>query len=814
MSLSNMRKLSQQEVPISALCPVTHLNTPSVFETKTGLMGAVLAVEGVSFEIEELTTLNYHSYVLHQAISRLDERFIVYATLHRHKQAQQLAGDFHTDFSRLVNNRYMARFANQNLYTNALYLTVILKGDTSNRTISSLNHIKRLLDKHVSREVLREQDLHTLEQTMQQLKANLQTFKPRILGEDDAQTGVSALMQFLSISLNAGEPLAFPTPDAITQAHPYPNGHLSQYLSRYQLLFGEYIQFQGNTSHDVRFGAMLSLKKYPTETASLLLDILLSLDCELIATSSFAPIAREAALKQIDLKRNQLISAEDKAMSQIGALGALEDNLASESERLGFHHHTLMLVALDKKQLEQAVTEATKRYAQVNIAVIKESPLGIEPAFWSQLPGNQHLIARASLITSKNFVDFTPLHNTKSQLHAGNHLGNAVTLLETPSKTPVLFHYHTAGTRTNPSKGHTAVFGGNNAGKTTLINFLDAQMGRFKGRSFFIDRDESSKIYILASGNSRYTVISPANPIAMNPLQLPDTAENRAFLKIWLASLLLQPEESSLPAAITETINDCIDYAFEQLSPEYRTLSHISQYLPVNFPRWPELRKWLSANDKRIAGEYSWLFDNQQDALCFDFDKVGFDVTYLMDKAPSLIATPVYLYLMHRMNQCLDGRLTSFVIDEAWQLFASTFWVKCLQEWLPTIRKKNGHFIFMTQSPKTVTTSSIAHIVLDNLATLIVFPNALADEETYQNYLKLTDAQYQAIRETPTESRLFLYKQGNDALLCKLDLSTMPDCIRVLSGNTLSVKQVDKLMTELGNDPAVWLPQFLQGGRS
>jgi len=256
-------------------------------------------------------------------------------------------------------------------------------------------------------------------------------------------------------------------------------------------------------------------------------------------------------------------------------------------------------------------------------------------------------------------------------------------------------------------------------------------------------------------------------------------------------------------------VNECIDYAFEQLSPEYRTLSHISQYLPVDFPRWPELRKWLLGNDKRIDGEYHWLFDNENDALSLDFDKVGFDVTYLMDKAPHLISTSVYLYLMHRMSLCLDGRLTSFVIDEAWQLFASPYWVKCLQEWLPTIRKKNGHFIFMTQSPKTVTTSAIRHVVLDNLATMILFPNALADRETYIEQLRLSESQFQFLKETPPESRIFLYKQGNDALLCKLDLSELPDFIRILSGNTKSVKLLDEIMKKVGTDPDDWIPHFL-----
>ena len=334
-------------------------------------------------------------------------------------------------------------------------------------------------------------------------------------------------------------------------------------------------------------------------------------------------------------------------------------------------------------------------------------------------------------------------------------------------------------------------------------------MGRFGGRSFFIDRDESSKIYILACGNSSYTRIAPTNSVAMNPLKLPDTPDNRSFLKSWFGTLIQINGESSIPSDIAETVNDCIDYAFEQLAPEFRTLSHISQFLPMSFPRWPQLRQWLKGNNDRINGEFHWLFDNEDDALSFDFDKVGFDVTYLMDSTTSIISTPVYLYLVHRMRQCLDGRLTSFVIDEAWQLFASSFWEKCLKAWLPTIRKKNGHFIFMTQSPKTVTTSAIQHVVLDNLATMIVFPNALAESDTYINHLKLTETQFQAIKDSTPESRIFLYKQENEAMLCRLDLSALSDLIRVLSGNVKSIQLLDSIMANVGTNPDVWLPIFL-----
>lgn len=826
MNLSKLLKQVHQEAKISSLFPITHLDTPSIFESQSGFVGSVLRIAGVPFAIEDPETLNHQRFLLHQALLALDARFIIYITTHRQKTSYALTGDFKSKFAHHLDAQYHSRFKNHSLYVNHLYITVVLKGDDSHKGTSLLQWGKRLTGKNHAEMAAfhREINITALTQTMQQLKANLSSFDAALLGEQDEMLGFSELLQFLSLVVNAGNALSYsqpvfnPTisnsiPKAFKSEVKYPYGHIGQYLSRYQLLFGEYIQFQGNTADDCRFATMLSLKKYPSYTASILLDSLLSLDCEFISTHTFAPIGRDKSLTRIAHKRTKLLSAEDKALSQTDALVNLEDGVASEALLLGAHHHTLMLISPNKALLESAILEATKRYASSGIVVVKET-LGLEPAFWSQLPCNQHFLARASLITSLNFVDFCPLHNTSPGFNGGNFLGGAVTLLETPSKTPVYFNYHAKGSSTNPSKGHAAVFGGNNAGKTTLVNFLDAQMMRFGGRSFYIDRDESSKIYILACGNSAYLKIDPTSAIAMNPLQLPDTPENRAFLKMWFATLVQNEDESIIPSDIAETINDCIDYAFEQLAREYRTLSHVSQFLPMDFPRWSQLRKWLKANNSRIDGEFHWLFDNPIDALNLDFDKVGFDVTFLMDQTHSLIATPVYLYLVHRMRQCLDGRLTSFVIDEAWQLFASPFWEKCLKEWLPTIRKKNGHFIFMTQSAKTVTHSAIQHVVLDNLATMIVFPNPLADRETYIEQLKLTESQFLAIQENSPESRVFLYKQEQDAMLCKLDLSGLNDYIRVLSGNTRSVKWLDEVISQVGNSPDDWLPIFMTGAKT
>lgn len=824
MSLVNTLKKARDEASLSTLFPITHLNSPTIFESKEGLLGSVIKLQGVPFVTEGARELNALSHMLHSAISIIDERFICYVTTLRKKESSELPGEFLSPFAKRINDKYHARFKHRALYQNSLYVTIVLKGDTSTYTAKGIEWCKRLLDVgSIEAQRLRRLDsINTLTSKIDQLLSSLSKFIPTRLGDNDARLGYSELIEFLSLITNAGEAIKFRHParlSAISKSIPqayldealYPEGHLGQYVAAHQILFGEYTQFQGATKSDVQFGAILSVKKYGQESASVILDPLLSLDSEFIATHTFAPIPRDAALKTIHLKRSKLNNAHDAGVSQIAALGSLEDKIASELALLGHHHNTLMLIAPTIKQLEKSINDAVKAYAHSGFVVIKES-LGLEPAFWAQIPGNHAFIARASLITSHNFVDFCALHNYQTGFKDKNHLRSAVTLLETPSKTPVWFNYHTQSSATNPAKGHAVIFGGNNAGKTTLVSFMDAQMGRYQGKSFFLDRDQASRIYILASGNSRYTIIHPKfkDNIRMNPLQLPDSPDNRSFVKTWVSALIKRPGEEDIPSPIAEQMNECVDYNFEHLEKSYRTLTNLAKCLPIDFQRFPELRRWLKGNDSFGDGEFAWMFDNEEDALKLGCDKVGFDITYLMDEVSPLISTPVYLYLVHRMRQCLDGRLTSFIIDEAFQVFNSPFWVKLLRDWLPTIRKKNGHFIFMTQSPQTVIDSDISPVILDNIATMVLFPNALASRTTYIDHLKLSEAEFQTLIHVSPESRLFLYKQGHEAILCKLDLNPLSDEIRVLSGNEKSVRLLDDILKEVGDDEDRWLPIFLE----
>jgi type IV secretion system protein VirB4 len=46
-------------------------------------------------------------------------------------------------------------------------------------------------------------------------------------------------------------------------------------------------------------------------------------------------------------------------------------------------------------------------------------------------------------------------------------------------------------------------------------------------------------------------------------------------------------------------------------------------------------------------------------------------------------------------------------------------------------------------------------------------------------------------------------------VVARLNLSAMPDLLTVLSGRESSVRRLDELRAEVGDDPADWLPRLV-----
>lgn len=177
-----------------------------------------------------------------------------------------------------------------------------------------------------------------------------------------------------------------------------------------------------------------------------------------------------------------------------------------------------------------------------------------------------------------------------------------------------------------------------------------------------------------------------------------------------------------------------------------------------------------------------------------------------------VIRTAALMYIFHRMEELLTGDPVMIFLDEGWRLLDDEVFAFFIRDKLKTIRKQNGIIGFGTQSAADIVRSKTSNTLIEQTSTNIFFPNPKADDESYRQAFRLSGREVAWIRATAPESRSFLIKHGRDSVVARLNLSGMPDLIRVLSGRTETVAELEALRARVGDDPAIWLPIFLERG--
>lgn len=206
--------------------------------------------------------------------------------------------------------------------------------------------------------------------------------------------------------------------------------------------------------------------------------------------------------------------------------------------------------------------------------------------------------------------------------------------------------------------------------------------------------------------------------------------------------------------------------------------------------------------------ELAWVFDNETDTLDFNtHPNFGIDGTEFLDNRS--IRSPIAFYLLHRLEEVIDGRRMFFIMDEFWKWLLDEAFSDFAFNKLKTIRKQNGFGVFATQSPSDVLTSPIAKAVIEQSATQIFLPNPKASREDYVDGFKVSDVEFEIIRALPEDSRTMLIKQGTTSVLCLMDLGPIGWSLKVLSGSTDAIHFAENLRSTVGESPTAWLPYFL-----
>ncbi|WP_206241003.1 VirB4 family type IV secretion/conjugal transfer ATPase [Novosphingobium terrae] len=746
-----------------------HLD-PHTLRLRDGALMQMLAVPGLPFETEDAEHLDHMLAVRDVMLrSALDAGFVLYHHVVRRAVSVALPARFPDAFSAALDEAWQDQLSRRQLFLNEQFLTLVRRPPRGK--VGLLERLGRRVGSEADPALRRE-----LSAASEALLSGLAPYGARLLGCPD---GRSEPLELLSAIYNG---------DWQAVAKPVESVDLGHHLPYARVSFGlEALETRRPDGRDV--AAILSIKDYPDTTRAGLVDAMLRVPAPMVLTQTYAPADRQVARERIDLAIRRLTSADADALAERGQMSAARDALGLGQAGFGDHHLSVMVRAPTLAALETACSAVRHALSETGAIAVRED-VNLEPAFWAQFPGNEAYAVRRAMISSTNAAGFLSLHGFAPGQARGNHWGDAISVLETTSATPRYINFHQG------DLGHFTVIGPSGSGKTVVLNFLTAQAQKVAPRTVFFDKDRGAEIFLRAMG-AHYTRLVPGQPTGFNPLSLPDTPGNRAFLHDFLACLLDAGDPGEL-ATIADAVETLYDHA-----PPLRRLSHLGELLAGHHRPRPgdlasRLAPWVA------GGAQGWLFDHAQDRLDLDQRVLGFDITALLD-TPAL-RTPTLMYLFHRIEERLDGSPTMILVDEGWKALDDAIFAARLRDWLKTLRKRNAIVGFATQSARDALDSGIAAALVEQTATMIFTPNARARAEDYCEGFGLSAHELELIRALPVASHCFLIRQGQDSAVVRLDMEGMAPFLTVLSGREGSVRQLDGLRAQLGDDPALWLP--------
>jgi type IV secretion system protein VirB4 len=171
------------------------------------------------------------------------------------------------------------------------------------------------------------------------------------------------------------------------------------------------------------------------------------------------------------------------------------------------------------------------------------------------------------------------------------------------------------------------------------------------------------------------------------------------------------------------------------------------------------------------------------------------------------------MYLFHRVEERLDGTPAIIMVDEGWKALDDEVFTARIRDWEKTIRKRNGIVGFATQSAEDALESRIASAIVEQAATQIFMANPKAQARDYVEGFGLTQHEYNLVRQLPDNARAFLIKHGQESVVARLDLSGDANLLTILSGRERTVRLLDAIRAETGDDPQAWLPRLLEATR-
>ncbi|MGF6601767.1 type IV secretion system protein VirB4 [Paraburkholderia sp. GAS448] len=570
-----------------------------------------------------------------------------------------------------------------------------------------------------------------------------------------------------------------------------------------------------------RVATCLDLRSCPEKPGWGQLDPLITLNMEFTITHTFNCMTGFESNRTIDSAINKLESAGDKARHQVRELRDAQGYVNTGELSFGEYHGAAVIYGETAKEaLENADRFASRSR---NECGVEWSPAtGSAPfTYFSQVPGAR-VKPRPKVQSSRNFAAMYTCHDYSSGKAEGNPIGDGSAVIPFRSDSGV-YNYSSHASRLgdiNVSEkvaGHFEAKGTTGSGKSTVIVAATGMLSRFDPMLYVLDKGRGWEVFIRAMGGA-YVYLEKGKPTGWAPFELADTPDNREFLYglVELCGRKNGVDHQGKPIRIDLTAGEkihcrnAVDAVMGVDDVRLRRFSLLLDSIPDEGD--DGLRARLSIWCKSEGGRFWWVFDNPPN-LSLNMSEqrwIGFDVeAFLVENyEPS---EPAFAYLFHlKKLMRREGTLMLTVIEEYWLPLRFRTIREQIEETLASGRKEGEFMGLITQQPEQAQRAADLFPALRSLvATKMWLADPAAEEEAYLRD-GMTRKEFREFKKLTPQSRRFLIKQGNQSAFASFDLSGLEDAIAVFSGDRENVLICDAVRAEVGDDPDVWLPVYLE----
>ena len=546
------------------------------------------------------------------------------------------------------------------------------------------------------------------------------------------------------------------------------------------------------------YASAISFKMSPDFLDEDFFDSVSTIQCEMICMNAFN-ILKSNEIEMLMRQHKSTITdkTEESTIEQIiEAQSSMDENITG-SQTLVNYYPLFMLFGKSEEELDEHISEFKKICASFGISPVVET-FASRVSFFAQIPGFD-IFPRSFKMLSKTAATSIPLSSMPTGIKNSDWGPGPLVIFPTAQGTPYQFQFHVSD---KPAAvGHTLTIGPTGGGKTTLFSFLIAQSLRHeKLKAFFFDRNKGAEIFTLAVGGKYITMNNKEKDSTkdmflthLNPLKMPDTASNRAFLRRWFSMITnLDDVESQDEIARAVSVN------FDYLSDKDKLLKNLYESCFSSTGKMRgELKKWIDPL------QYGDIFNENSDTLDLNSRLTTFDFTEILQD--EILAPAVISYILHRINNITvsGGNPSLIMIDETAPMLENKMFRDNFITGLQEGRKNRQAYMVAFQRANILDKLGIGDVVRGQAQTVMFFRNPAADISDYEKWnLNPLEMAFIQGKAYPNLKRAVLLTRpaNGESVILNTELGGLGNMLRLFESGRSSVLLAEELYKTYGNN--------------